>query len=177
MTSFQCPGCGDPIADDATVQILWDGAVWHNSCRDRYCHRQHQAARMAQGMSAPDPASWAKVSTAAGAKPVEFDPTGKAPNTPGAKLDAGKAPMLRGCLEYFPLALEQVAKVSEYGATKYTWKGWETVPGGIDRYGDALVRHLVKAEHDPDTGLLHAAHAAWNALARLELMLRERDKP
>lgn len=107
----------------------------------------------------------------------EADPTGRAPGTPGAKLDAGKAPMLRGCVEYFPLALEQVAKVSQFGANKYTWKGWETVPDGINRYGDALVRHLAKEEHDPDSGLLHAAHAAWNALARLELMLRERAKP
>lgn len=108
---------------------------------------------------------------------AEADPTGRAPNTPGAKLDAGKAPMLRGCVEYFPLALEQVAKVSQFGANKYTWKGWETVPDGINRYGDALVRHLAKEGNDPDSGLLHASHVCWNALARLELMLRERAKP
>ena len=28
---------------------------------------------------------------------------------------------------------------------------------------------------DPATGLMHAAQVAWNALARLELMLRDRD--
>lgn len=105
----------------------------------------------------------------------ESDPTGRAPNTPGAKLDAGKAPLLRGCLGYFPLALAEVAKVSEYGAKKYTWKGWETVPDGVARYGDALARHLVQDGEDKDTGLLHAAHCAWNALARLELMLREKQ--
>jgi hypothetical protein len=108
---------------------------------------------------------------------IESDPTGRAPSTPGAKLDAGKPPLLRGALGYFPNALAAVAMVSEYGAQKYTWKGWETVPDGIDRYGDALVRHLC-SEHkgeqaDKDSGLLHAAHAAWNALARLELILRE----
>jgi hypothetical protein len=106
---------------------------------------------------------------------AESDPTGRAPGTPGAKLDAGKAPLMRGCLGYFPLALEQVALVSAFGASKYTWKGWETVPNGIDRYGDALVRHLIKPGNDPDSGLTHAAHCAWNALARLELMLRERE--
>ena len=106
----------------------------------------------------------------------ESDPTGRAPGTPGAKLDAGKAPMLRGVLCYFPLALEQVARVSEYGSKKYSWKGWESVPDGINRYGDALVRHLVQEGEDKDTGLLHASHAAWNALARLELMLRERNR-
>ena len=50
----------------------------------------------------------------------------------------------------------------------------------IDRYSDALVRHLVAEsfeKFDNDSQILHAAHAAWNALARLELMLRERAKP
>ena len=41
-------------------------------------------------------------------------------------------------------------------------------------YTDALYRHLLaESPDDPDTGLLHAAHAAWNALARLELLLKE----
>ena len=106
----------------------------------------------------------------------EFDPTGRAPSTPGAKLDAGKAPILRGVIQYFPLALSAVAEVSAHGAAKYTWKGWQTVPDGINRYGDALARHLVKENlgmQDEDSGLLHAAHAAWNALARLELIMRD----
>jgi len=38
------------------------------------------------------------------------------------------------------------------------------------------MRHKVKHEsgelNDPDTGHLHLAHAAWNAIARLELYLR-----
>jgi hypothetical protein len=107
---------------------------------------------------------------------VESDPTGRAPSTPGAKLDAGKIPVLRGVIQYFPMALIAVAEISAHGATKYSWQGWRSVPNGIDRYGDALVRHLIKetkAAHDEDSGLLHAAHAAWNALARLELMLTE----
>lgn len=103
----------------------------------------------------------------------ETDPTGRTPNAPGAKLDAGKAPLLRGAIQYFPHALEAVAAVSEFGATKYTWNGWESVPDGINRYGDALARHLLRDGVDPQSQLLHAAHAAWNALARLELILRE----
>jgi len=109
----------------------------------------------------------------------EADPTGRRPHEPGAKLDAGKAPVVRGALHYFPRALAAVAEVSAYGARKYTWRGWETVPDGVARYSDALGRHLLAEgyeERDGDTGLLHAAHAAWNALARLELMLRKADK-
>lgn len=103
----------------------------------------------------------------------ERDPHGRAPNTPAAKLDAGKAPLLRGAIQYFPLALTAVADVSAFGASKYTWGGWESVPDGVARYGDALARHLLCDGPDAQSGLLHAAHAAWNALARLELILRQ----
>lgn len=109
---------------------------------------------------------------------AEADPNGKNPHEPGAKLDAGKAPLLRGVLGYFPRALTAVAEVSAMGARKYTWGGWESVPEGVERYGDALARHIlaetVDGPLDKDTDLLHAAHAAWNALARLELLLRSK---
>ncbi len=96
------------------------------------------------------------------------------------KYDAGKAPIFRGGLAYFPRAIAAVSEVSNFGASKYAWKGWENVPDGINRYSDAMVRHLAyegKGEVlDPDSGLLHAAHCAWNSLARLELMLKEDEK-
>lgn len=95
------------------------------------------------------------------------------------KYDAGKAPIYRGGLAYFPRAIAAVASVSAFGASKYAWKGWESVDDGYNRYSDALVRHLgYEAEGedlDPDSGLPHAAHAAWNALARLELYLKDKD--
>lgn len=110
---------------------------------------------------------------------MESDPNGRSPHEPGAKLDAGKPCLFRGAIDYFPRAIEQVAAVSTFGASKYAWKGWETVPEGIERYSDAMVRHLTSASKgelkDPDSGFLHAAHTAWNALARLELMLREME--
>lgn len=110
----------------------------------------------------------------------EKDPNGKAPGEPGSKLDAGKSPVRRGLLEYFPRACSAVAEVSAFGASKYAWNGWETVPDGVQRYGDAQQRHAIKAmvegPIDSDSGLLHAAHEAWNALARLELIMRESEK-
>lgn len=109
------------------------------------------------------------------AKHREKDPSGRQPNQPGAKLDAGKPPILRGAIQYFPRALSAVADVSAFGAAKYTWKGWESVPDGINRYGDALARHLLADGIDPQSNLSHAAHAAWNALARLELLLRAEE--
>lgn len=107
----------------------------------------------------------------------EHDPNGRSAHEAGSKLDAGKPPIMRGVVQYFPRALEAVATVSEYGARKYTWGGWESVPDGVARYSDAMGRHIVDetidGPIDPETGLLHAAQTAWNALARLELMLRK----
>ncbi len=95
------------------------------------------------------------------------------------KYDGGKSPIYRGAIAYFPKAISAVAAVSAFGASKYAWNGWQNVSDGYNRYSDALVRHLgYEAEGedvDPDSGLLHASHAAWNALARLELLLRERE--
>jgi len=92
------------------------------------------------------------------------------------KYDGAKSPVFRGAIDYFPRAISAVAEVSAFGASKYAWKGWEGVPDGYNRYSDALVRHLIYEGEgevlDIDSGLLHAAHAAWNALARLELELR-----
>lgn len=108
---------------------------------------------------------------------IEVDPHGRDPKEPGSKLDAGKSPVRRGLLEYFPRACMAVADISLFGAQKYAWKGWETVPDGIDRYGDAEVRHICNAAIEgpitKDSQKAHAAHEAWNALARLELILRE----
>lgn len=96
------------------------------------------------------------------------------------KYDAGKSPIFRGLINYFPRACEQVASVSAFGATKYSWMGWRSVDEGHGRYSDALVRHLTsegKGEvEDRDSGLLHAAHVAWNAMARLELLILGKEK-
>lgn len=108
-------------------------------------------------------------------KTAERDPTGANPHTPGAKLDAGKN-RLGLVMHGFPLALQKVGQVATVGADKYTDHGWHNVPDGTSRYTDAMYRHLLAEasgeQQDRDTGLHHAAHAAWNALARLELILR-----
>jgi len=106
---------------------------------------------------------------------IEKDPNGLSPHDPGSKLDEGKP--MASLLAMFGLALLEVSKVGTFGAKKYSRGGWEHVSNGFERYSDAMWRHLLK-EHlesiDPDSGMLHAAQTAWNALARLELMLRER---
>lgn len=100
--------------------------------------------------------------------------------TGAIKYDAGKPCIYRGVVDYFPRAVIAVGEISTFGANKYAWKGWEGVEDGVARYSDAMMRHIMYEakgeEFDPDSGLRHAAHAAWGALARLELMLREQEK-
>lgn len=104
------------------------------------------------------------------------DPNGISQHEPGAKLDNGKSKtglMVAG----FSLALGSVAEVTTYGAVKYTPNGWVSVPNGIDRYTDALYRHLFLSVHqdkDQESNLDHLAHACWNLLAIYELTLRKK---
>lgn len=109
----------------------------------------------------------------------EIDPNGKNANEPGAKLDAGKN-KLSLIICGFARALLEIGKVGTYGAIKYSDDGWIDVPDGERRYTDAMLRHLMAEssgeEFDKDTELYHAAHCAWNALARLDLMLRRIEK-
>ena len=112
---------------------------------------------------------------------AEHDPNGKNPHEAGAKMDAGKVPVFQGVLDYFPRALVAIAEVSGFGASKYAWKGWESVEDGENRYKNASARHqmyrAMGEEVDPDSGLLHECHEVWNHLAALELRLRKNDQP
>lgn len=97
----------------------------------------------------------------------------------GVKYDAGK-PRYGLVLGGFSRALERVVQVGTFGANKYSDDGWLTVDAGHARYTDALLRHhFAEAggeELDGESGMLHAAHRAWNALAVLELKLIELEK-
>jgi len=106
----------------------------------------------------------------------ETDPNGISQHEPGAKLDQGKV-RVGLVIKGFSRALWAVSEVGTYGASKYTDEGWQEVSDGIARYNDAKCRHDLQEamgeERDVGSGLLHAAHSAWNSLARLELILRQ----
>jgi hypothetical protein len=90
----------------------------------------------------------------------------------GKKYDSGKAR-----LSLLPgLAIEQVIKVGEMGAVKYGDHNYRLgMP--VVKYIDAAFRHvflefLFKGiDTDPESGLPHLAHGAWNLLAALEQMM------
>ncbi len=108
---------------------------------------------------------------------VEKDPNGLDSKAPGSKLDSGK-PLSGSILRMFANALAAVVEVGTFGANKYSLGGWEHVVDGERRYEDAQLRHMLKVwvgeEADGDSKLSHRAHAAWNALAVLELELRRK---
>lgn len=97
----------------------------------------------------------------------------------GKKYDNGK-PMTGMMLSDFSKALTEVAKVSTYGCQKYgTPSGWKQVKDAVRRYRDAKCRHMLYGATtllDEESGLLHMAHEAWNALAVLELELTKREQ-
>lgn len=111
----------------------------------------------------------------------EQDPTGRTFGEMGTKVDAGKSPVWTLLIDYFPRALEAVAKVSQAGVDKgYAPHSWKTVPDGINRYKNAQFRHQLEMGKGKlrDTGkggtnLPHSWQNAWNALAALELELIE----
>lgn len=59
------------------------------------------------------------------------------------------------------------AKVLTFGARKYAPDNWKLVENPVERYRDALIRHLTAymagEEIDPESGLPHLAHVRVNA--------------
>lgn len=96
--------------------------------------------------------------------------------TGGVKHDGGKLP-----LHLVPWdAVTAVAEVLQMGAAKYGDRNWEL---GIDfeRLFAADLRHkldhLTGSPIDEESGKLHLAHAACNALMALALELRREEPP
>lgn len=95
----------------------------------------------------------------------------------GIKYDDGK-PRLAEMVLDFSSEMEELCKVWEYGADHYGKSNWKEVANGKDRYLNALYRHSFAADNSPideESGLFHAAHMVFNALAYLHFVLKEKD--
>lgn len=98
------------------------------------------------------------------------------------KFDGDKPQVVKGFFRYFPRAIVAVTRISEFGSIKYDWNNWQELEGGEDRMTEAMGRHLLAEGIDPfDCGeggseLLHAAHTAWCAMARLEKMCQSEEE-
>lgn len=73
-----------------------------------------------------------------------------------------------------PALIEAVARVREYGVTKYGGEhGWKMMT--VTDYLDAMLRHADACRNDPtardeESGVLHIAQVACNCMFILELM-------
>jgi len=75
-----------------------------------------------------------------------------------------------------PVALEALSNVFAYGAKKYAPRNWERGMKWTIMF-NSLLRHswawLRGEEYDPESGCLHMAHVAWNALGLCSYHLRK----
>jgi hypothetical protein len=78
-------------------------------------------------------------------------------------------PLATGCLDYFPLALIEVAHVSYVGNEQHNPGQplhWDRSKSRDE--ADALLRHLVQRGTVDTDGVRHSAKVAWRALALLQ---------
>lgn len=104
---------------------------------------------------------------------------GKKMQEKGIKHDNGK-PRPDLIFSAMARALLEVSKVAAMGAAKYDDDNWLIVEDASKRYRDAKGRHLLLGAiepHDNESNITHLAHEAWNALAVLELHLRNLEEP
>lgn len=102
----------------------------------------------------------------------------------GQKFDDGKLPYYTVLFKQFPNALREVVKCSLAGHNKYhkTDSDWQNFSrnSGDDRYKNAMLRHMTEVGPIEDMAefgeMTHEAAVVWNALADLEIKLRELTK-
>jgi len=83
-------------------------------------------------------------------------------------------PLASGVLDYFPLALMEVAKVSKIGNDQHNpGQPLHWARGKSMDHADCILRHLVDRGTIDTDGGLHSAKVAWRSLALLEEEVEE----
>ena len=83
-------------------------------------------------------------------------------------------PICRGVLDYFPLALAEIARVSKAGNDQHNpgqplhWAKEKSTD-----HADCIARHLIERGTMDDDGMRHSAKMAWRALALLQIELEQ----
>jgi Domain of unknown function (DUF5664) len=94
---------------------------------------------------------------------------------PGDAAERKALPMACGVLDYFPLALAEVARVSHAGNQQHNpgkplqWDRTKSLD-----HADCILRHLLDRGAVDADGMLHSAKLAWRALALLQTELEHR---
>lgn len=78
-------------------------------------------------------------------------------------------PIMTGVLDYFPLAMAEVARISKQGNDQHNpGQPLHWSRGVSSDHSDCVVRHLVERGTTDTDGMRHTAKAAWRALALLQ---------
>lgn len=106
---------------------------------------------------------------------MAYDDTVKSTSLPDDSAARKAIPLASGCLDYFPAALVEVARVSKAGNDKHNpGQPLHHARGKSMDHADALLRHLVdRGKVDAETGMRHSAEVAWRALALLQQELED----
>lgn len=166
---------GEIISFDRCMTLPYE-VRWNNEEKRTNSYKEEDLVVMDESMTAPIGVSISNPKPDQVTRIADVEFINIEPHQPGAKLDHGKN-RLSLVIGGFANALWAVGEIGTFGANKYTDNGWISVENGQERYTDAMLRHFLSEMqgevYDPDSELYHAAHTAWNALARLELMLIE----
>lgn len=95
--------------------------------------------------------------------------------TPTEAAQRKAIPLATGVLDYFPLALMEVAKCSKAGNDQHN--PGEALYWAKDKsadHADCILRHLVDRGTVDTDGILHSAKVAWRALAMLQIELEKK---
>lgn len=97
------------------------------------------------------------------------------PNVNMLPIDAKErkgAPVATGVLDYFPLALVEIAKLSKAGNDQHNpgqHLHWDKTKS--TDHADCILRHMIERGTIDTDGMRHSAKVAWRALAMLQLEL------
>jgi len=81
-------------------------------------------------------------------------------------------PLATGVLDYFPLALAEVAVVSKAGNDQHNpGQPLHWARGKSTDHADCIARHLIDRGSRDTDGMRHSAKLAWRALAHLQTEL------
>ena len=97
---------------------------------------------------------------------------------PGSTNTRKTYPIATGCLDYFPLALAEVAHVSFVGNEQHNpgqSLHWDRSKSTDE--ADALMRHFKDRGKIDSDGLRHSAKVAWRALALLQKEIESESSP
>jgi len=88
---------------------------------------------------------------------------------PGDSNERKSIPITTGVIDYFPLALAEVAKVSVVGNRQHNLgQPLQWSRGKSSDHADCILRHLIERGSKDSDGVPHSAKLAWRALALLQ---------